>query len=72
MIKALTSIAGRPVVVLGLSDENWHRLRTGGDEGLGQPIRFNLRELGLPPLTVVILGGRTEDSIKEVLGEWLS
>jgi hypothetical protein len=56
----------QPVLVLGLSHENLHRLTTGGDEGLGEPIRFNLAELGLRPMTVVIFAAETEDRLQEI------
>lgn len=58
MIKA-TGVAdnGQPMVLLGLSGENMTRLMAD------EPIKFDLAELGLPPMTVVIVGGRTEESI---------
>jgi hypothetical protein len=65
MIKGLRT-GPNPVVVLGLSHENLHRLTTGGDEGLGQPIRFNLAELGLPSLNVVIFAADTDDKLQEI------
>lgn len=64
--------SGEPFVLIGLSDENWRRLRTGGDEGLGQPIRFNLRELGLPPMVVAIVGGKTEEGLLAIVEEYAS
>jgi hypothetical protein len=68
LIKALTREIGKqPMLILGLSDENWQRLRNGGDEGLGQPIKFDLAELGLPPLIVVITGGETEEKLRDDL-----
>lgn len=59
MIKARASFGGDPVLIIGLSRLNVERLLDG------MPIRFNASELGLPPLTVLILGGETEDSITE-------
>jgi hypothetical protein len=55
---------GSRVLILGLSDENWARLRTGN-----QPIPIRVHDLdpSLPPLTVVIIGGPTEESIYEDL-----
>lgn len=71
MIKARGETGdGKPLVLIGLSDENLRRLRTGGDEGLGQPIRFNLRELGLEPTTVVIIAGKTEDGMRAIIEEF--
>jgi hypothetical protein len=61
MIKAVMANAvGVPTgIVLGLSEENWRRLRAG------QPIPVRLRELHptLPDLTVLLLGGDTEESL---------
>lgn len=48
---------GQTLLVLGLSGENVTRLMAD------EPIKFDLAELGLPPMTVVIVGGRTEESI---------
>jgi len=48
---------GVPVVILGLTGENVTRLTAG------EPIRFNLSDLGLPPCLVVICYGRTEEAI---------
>ncbi len=64
MIKAVgTGRTGRPLVVLGLSDENWARLRAG------RPILVELAELSptLPALSVVLLGGDTEQSLMDDL-----
>jgi hypothetical protein len=49
------------MLLLGLSGENVTRLMAD------EPIRFDLAELGLPPMLVVIVGGRTEDAITEQL-----
>lgn len=66
MIKALSSVApdGRQTLILGLSDENWHRLRHDD-----QPIPVTLSDLdpGLPPITVLIVAGPTEESMYEDL-----
>jgi hypothetical protein len=64
VIKAVASGAdGAPVVFLGLSRENCTRLLAN------QPIPVRLRELhpDLPDLTVMLLGGETEDDIAEDL-----
>lgn len=64
MIKATGKTGdGRPMVLLGLSGENVTRLMAD------EPIQFDLAELGLPPMVVVIVGGRTEDAITEKLRE---
>lgn len=58
MIKASGRDAlGRPLLVLGLSGENMTRLMAD------EPIRLDTGALGLPPMTVLIVGGRTEDAI---------
>jgi hypothetical protein len=63
VIKAVGTGRGGPVVFLGLSRENTRRLLAN------QPIRVRSRELhaDLPDLTVVLLGGETEDDIAEDL-----
>ena len=61
---------GNPVVLVGLTDENWERLRTGGSEGLGRPIVFDLRQLGLPPMKMVIMGGESEKSLTSLVTEF--
>lgn len=49
MIRAsATTSDGRRLVLLGLTDVNMRRLDTGGDEGLGRPIRLALSEC-VPP-----------------------
>jgi hypothetical protein len=58
---------GKPYALLGLTDENWRRLRTGGDEGLGQPIKVELADLGLPPMTVIIIAGPDEPHMAATL-----
>jgi hypothetical protein len=50
---------GRPLLIIGLSGENMTRLMAD------KPIKFDMAEVGLPPLTVVIVGGKTEDAITE-------
>jgi hypothetical protein len=58
MIKAIVRTAGgQPTVLLGLSGENITRLMAG------EPIALSLTELGLPPLHIAIIGGRTETDI---------
>lgn len=62
MIKAAgTTGDGRRLLVLGLSAENMTRLL------LGQPIRLECAELGLPDLQVVVVGGQTEQDIADDL-----
>lgn len=65
MIKALSTPGpdGDRVLILGLSDLNWARLRDG------QPIPVRLRDLDptLPPLSVLLIGGPDEDSMYEDL-----
>lgn len=63
MIKAVGRAGDRPLIIIGLSDENLRRLRDD------QPIRFDLADLGLPPALVLILGGPTEDAIVDQLHE---
>lgn len=58
MIKATGRTGdGRPLLVLGLSGENVTRLAAG------EPIRFDLASVGMPPCVVLIVYGRTEDEI---------
>lgn len=54
---------GRPLVVLGLSGENITRLIAG------EPVQLDLSDLGLPPTEVMIIYGKTEDRIAEMLRE---
>lgn len=65
MIKAAGSDGGGvPMLLLGLSAENMRRL------GQGKPIRIPSAEtkaMGLPELTVVLLGGDTEADIMDDL-----
>ncbi len=52
---------GQPLLIVGLSGENMARLMAG------EPIRFDADELGLPAMTVVVVGGRTEQDIADDL-----
>lgn len=62
MIKAVgRSGDGTPLLILGLSGENMARLMAG------EPIRIDTAAMGLPKMNVVIVGGRTEESITEDL-----
>lgn len=64
MIKAVGRTGlGSPLLILGLSGENMTRLMAG------EPISFDLADLGLPPMRVIIVGGRTEDAITGHLAE---
>ncbi|MFJ4735262.1 hypothetical protein ACIP6V_23815 [Streptomyces sp. NPDC088770] len=64
MIKAvLREPNGAPVVVLGLSGENMARLMAD------EPIVVQLAELGLPPLRILLMGGRTEADLTAQLTE---
>lgn len=63
MIKAAGIYGGKPLLIIGLSDANALLLSAG------RPITFDLAELGLSPMRVVILGGRTEDDIKSDLSK---
>lgn len=44
-------------IILGLSDENLRRLKDD------QPIKFNLKELGLEDVEVIIFNGKDESSM---------
>ncbi|MEW2636431.1 hypothetical protein AB0903_33545 [Streptomyces sp. NPDC048389] len=57
MIKAVIRDPQGPLILLGLSGENVTRLM------VDEPIALNLAELGLPPLRIVLTGGRTEADI---------
>lgn len=64
MIKALLREPnGQAVVVLGLSGENMARLMAD------EPIVVQLAELGLKPMKIVVVGGRTEEAISDQLTE---
>lgn len=66
MIRAkMADKQGRPILMFGLSHENLRRMKD-----LGQPIRFDLAELGIQPsVSVVIFVGETEESMREELAE---
>jgi len=57
MIKALKG----NMIMLGLSDENVKRLTND------QPIKFNLKELGLFDYEVVIFHGKTEQEMAKMM-----
>lgn len=61
VIKAVGKAHGKPMLLLGLSGENVTRLMAD------EPIKFDLAELGLASMVVVIVGGRTEESIMDQL-----
>lgn len=62
MIKAAgTTGDGRPLLVIGLSGENMTRLMAN------EPILFDAADLGLPEMRVLIVGGRTENDIRDTL-----
>lgn len=61
MIKAVGKSGDQTMLLLGLSGENMTRLMAD------EPIQFNLAEVGLPSMVVVIVGGRTEGAITEKL-----
>ncbi|MFF7966728.1 hypothetical protein ACFZC3_15350 [Streptomyces sp. NPDC007903] len=64
MIKALLrEPGGTPVVVLGLSNENMARLMAD------EPIIVQLADLGLKPMKILVMGGRTEDTLAAQLTE---
>lgn len=48
------------VMVLGLSDENMRRLKEG------EPIKFNMAELGFSDIEVFIFNGRTEQEMQQL------
>jgi hypothetical protein len=62
MIKAAGRLKdGRPMLLLGLSGENMTLLMAQ------EPIIIETEQLGLPPMFVVVVGGRTEDDIDKTL-----
>lgn len=64
MIKARLKLAdGTPLVVLGLSGENLTRMMAD------EPIMFSLSEVGLGRGRLVIVAGRTEETITKDLEE---
>lgn len=52
---------GSPMAIIGLTHENLSRLVAD------EPIMFDMAEMDLPPLRVVIITGKTEDEIVEKL-----
>lgn len=67
MIKAVAATSDGTVVILGLSRENCKRLVAG------QPISVKLAELDprLPELTILLMGGETEETMAAELGKYL-
>lgn len=67
MIKAIGKNikTGHPVMVIGLSRGNCNKLLAD------QPILFNVASIGLPPMEVLIMGGETEDTMREELDRLL-
>lgn len=62
MIKASGKTGdGRPFVLLGLSGENVTRIVAG------EPIKLNLKDLGLDDIEVAIVYGKTESDIVDQL-----
>ena len=58
MIKAMSRHAdGRPIVLLGLSKNNLDRMAAD------KPVRVEFAEFGLPPATVFIFTGETEEQM---------
>lgn len=51
------------MVILGLSDENIQRLTHD------QPIKFNLKELGMGDINILIFHGKTEQEMKQTMME---
>lgn len=47
-------------IILGLEDGNMERLKQG------QPIKFNLQELGLPDFDVVIFNGKDNQTMQQM------
>lgn len=62
MIKAAGRAGDLPLLIIGLSAPNLAKLRAG------EPIAFDTAPLGLPPMTVWVLGGETEEEIAAELG----
>lgn len=64
MIKALLrERGGQAIVVLGLTGENMTRLMAN------EPIVVQVAELGLKPMKILLMGGRTEEAIAAQLTE---
>lgn len=49
------------LLVFGLSDENMNRLKNG------EPIKFNLQELGMDDIDVFIFNGKDEQAMYEIM-----
>ena len=66
MLKALTN---NGTIILGLDDENMKRINRNGPN---QPIKFNLKDLGLEDREVVIFHGKDPQtmamSLEQMLG----
>lgn len=62
MLKAKMKAGG---LIFGLSKENINRLQQG------QPIVFNLKEMGLEDRSITIVFGETEETIYESLIEYV-
>lgn len=62
MIKAITVLGGRPALVLGLSGENVTRLMAG-EPCLVDTASIRGGQVELPVLRVLLVGGRTEQTI---------
>lgn len=61
MIKARGQLADRPLLLFGLSGENVTRIVAG------EPVEFDLADMGMSKCRIVIMYGRTEaDILKEV------
>lgn len=62
MIKASGETSdGSPLLLIGLSHENLTRLVAN------EPIMFKTAELGLPGMTVVVMAGRTEEEMADLI-----
>ena len=59
---ATSAVDGRPVLVLGLSDENVRRMSR---EGGSKPMVVHCEEMGLPPIDIVIFRSPTEKDMLE-------
>ena len=57
---------GRPLAILGLTDNDWRRLRNG----TGDALRLDLSQLGLPAAELVIIAARTEDGLSATISRW--
>lgn len=63
MIKGAGSIDGEPLLMIGLSRANTARLLAG------LPITFRTEPLGLPAMTVLLIGGEDEDTMREKIAK---